>query len=341
MKRLAIILMVIVMFTSLFSVPAFAAEDEGTVKFYNFKYYNGFLYIKNSGYHYVCANTQSYEDSNYYFSKTKDLGDGIELWHIDLTKIAEKYKYEVIQIVDPAPILCSDKYIYIVINMYDKYKEGQEYRDATSYIMKIDKETGEYEFLDSPFINFCPYMVKKRNGVLYFNLPDFGLTAMDEDGKLTSVKLNLNDASYSQTSSKSKYMYGVRGSMGFVYNLNVFNCDTAKRIRTIKSVCGYSATDSKLYYGKVVDSRFRVYSANPSGSKPKSIFSTKALKNKDYELSRVTNKYIYYKVYDKGYYGMPMFYRYNRSTKKKTTVGYTTYTINSGDFRDGYFDPKG
>lgn len=355
MKKTAIIFMIIFMFTSILATPVHAAEpatetdtaaaepsvdsgNEGIVRFYNFKYENNFLYVNQNGNYYVCAYTGGYEDSNFYFSKTKKLGSGDEIWHINLYELAEKKGYDIIQVVYSTPLLLSDKYLYLPVSMYNK-SDDSDY-SFLYCVLKIDIETGEYRIeISSPYSAF--WLVKKYKGKLYFNVSDNGLCYMNNAGNMASADIFTYAANYSQSSSKNKYIYDVMSMDGTIYSLGIYDLDIKKKIKTIKSVRGYSATDSKIYYGKIVDSRFKVYSANPDGSKAKSVFGTKPKKGMYYELSRVTPKYIYYKAYNRNFSVFPIYYRYSRSTKKIRTLGYTEYATKASDFTDGYYDPVG
>lgn len=345
MKKTAIIFMLLVMLATLLTAPVYAdeplssAEDEGTVRFYNFKYEDYFLYIKHGGSYYVCSKPETYEDSNFYFEKTAVLGSGNAIWHLDLYALAQKKSREIIQVANYSPVLCGDKYLYLPVWMSNK-----DYAVDPNFlfcILKVDTATGKYELLESPEFYGIPWMIKKYNGKLYFGLQDSGLCYMDEKGDIFASGLEIYDISYSQTSSKSKYIYGMQGLSGLRYNLRIFNLDSQKRINTIKYIRGYSVTDSKLYYAKIADSRFKVYSASLTGKNAKVIFSRKPIKGHYLELSRVTSKYIYYKAQDTDFATLPVYYRYSRSTKKTKTIGYEEYAKNASDYREGFFAPVG
>ncbi len=362
MKRFNIIFMVIAMLAAMLAAPVYAeasassadsssaintasvtdsaaaTEDEGTVRFYNFKYKNHFLYIKRGGSYYVCTLSENYDDSNFYFEKTDKLGNGDAIWHVDLFSLAEKRGYDTVKVANTVPLLCSDKYLYLPVSMYDK-----NYTPESTWlycILKIDTGTGKYEVLESDSLHSIPWLIKKYNGRLYFGLPDVGLCYFDESGKVVATEVYTSASDYSQSYSKSKYIYyGIYGAAGNRYNLEIFNLDTLKRVRIVKNVHGYAVTDSKLYYGKIADARFKVYSASPDGINAKSIFSMKPKKGFYYELSRVTPNYIYYKAYDYDYNAV--YYRYSRASKKIKLLDYPVYATNASDFSEGYFEPVG
>ena len=361
MKKFTVLFMVIVMTASLFVLPVSAetksadepllisqlnptaesgaADDEGTVRFYHFNYSKGGInYIKRDGFYYACTRQALSDDGGYYLSKREFLTKGEDLWKINLLKIAEEYKYEVVLVSASDPVLCSDKYLYLTVDLHNIGSfEGTESDNIRFMIMKVDTATGEYELFDVPGIEFFPQLVKTYKGKLYFNNEGIGLFRMDENGKIEETGLIVYHTSFSQPNSKSRYIYSHVGMDEARLYLRVHSLKTNDRVREIKAVRGYYATDSRLYYGKISDSRFKVYSANLSGSKPKVIFSLKIKSGKDYELSKVTSKYIYYKRYPENYpASAPICYRYSRAAKKIKTLSYADYSRLASDFRYGY-----
>ncbi len=338
MKKVTAILMVLTLLSSLFTIPAYAAEDEGTVSFYNFKYKNNTLYIKTGDSYYSLPLSRE-QGGTPYFEKTDKLGDGNVIWRVDLTELAGAKNRNSIEIYEYVSFLASDSFIYMPVTLYNK-DENDFYNDWLYYILKINKATGNYEIIEPSEAGSTPYIIKKYKNKLYVYMQEEPLYYIGDNNELVSTGLPTYISTYSQSSSKSNYVYGLDYSRNGSEQLSICNLDSMKKVNTIKSIQGYAVTDDKLYYGKIINSSFKVYAASPYGKNAKVIFSKKSVKDYRYRLSRVTSKYIYYKVYRDDMF-FPIYYKYSIKTKKSKTIGYEEYTTNASDYGDGFFDPVG
>lgn len=100
-----------------------------------------------------------------------------------------------------------------------------------------------------------------------------------------------------------------------------YNCKTGKRTQITKTCGGYQLVGKKIYYTEYLSeqsvSTFRIRSCNPSGSGKKTVL--KSLKASS--VGKLSSRYIYYYIYDRGF----KYYRYDLKTKKSSRVSSSQY----------------
>ncbi len=337
MKRIFAILLSLILIITLLPQTTFA--EENLFKLSPEQYDDGEKFWKVNDFYLVRLALYDFETDveEVYLMKTEEpyaYGDEeYETKIIDFAALAKDIGgFDRSMLAPYGPVLSDGHVLYAVVDA-EKDADGGTAFDIALAKISLDEPSHEVIPLNGYAANM-PQLCKVYKGNVYFGANVDKLFVLGKNGKITRVAASLGDVSGSQSNSNSKYVYGF-SPKGFYGTLKVFNLATKKSIKTVNGVRGYYATNSKLYYAKKEKSLFKVYEAKAAGSSPKLIYKLKNKSVIENRISKVTSSSIYYVSVDTDN-GKFTYYKYNRKTKKRSTISYMEYVKATSDYAQGY-----